>query len=343
MLRRFAFLAVIVLVEIGLVLMAAPGVAHEVGYLRELGNGKLAAVECLPFVERREVELRVGEVGLRGDLYEARRPDSVARRLGGSAAVGGGAAGGVVLLHGSSVYGRRLPLYPALAHELARAGYHVLAIDLRGFGESDDPAVLEDPASWDFPADAIAAVDSLLRWAPVDRSRVYLVGHSFGAGAALAAAQRDERIAKVVMIGPTRRYTERFLRPGAPDSAYYVQRWRRTMQLPREVPYPVMVAVARTQNVEHYAGGPYVPRVPVLLTDAAREDPRDLDSLRAVARRMGPIATHVTTPGTDHYLHTARLLREPHRWAPERLASTPCYNRDVLRGFVSGVDRWLRG
>jgi pimeloyl-ACP methyl ester carboxylesterase len=327
MLRRFVVLCAIGLVEIGLVLMAAPGVAHELGYLRELGNGKLAAVECLPFVERREVALAAGGVRLRGDLYEAS---------------GLGPAPGIVLLHGSSVYGRRLPLYPALAYELSRAGYHVLAIDLRGFGESDDPAVLDDAASWDFPADAIAAVDSLLRWAPVDSSRVYLMGHSFGAGAALAAAQRDARIAKVVMIGPTRRYTERFLRPGAPDSAYYVQRWRRTMQLPREVPYPVMVEVARTQNVEHYAGGPYVPRVPVLLTDAAREDPRDLDSLRAVARRMGPIATHITTPGTDHYLHTARLLRESHRWAPERLASTACYNRDVLRGFVSEVDRWLR-
>ena len=144
------------------------------------------------------------------------------------------------------------------------------------------------------------------------------------------------------MIGPTRRYTERFLRPGAPDSAYYVERWQRDMRLAAQVPYETMVEVAQRQNVEHYADGRYMTRVPVLLTDAEREDPRDLASLREVAMAMGPAATYWTTPGTDHYLHTSRMLREPHRWAPERLAATACYNRDVMVGFVKYLDAWLR-
>jgi pimeloyl-ACP methyl ester carboxylesterase len=331
--RRVGMLVVGVLAG-GLAAAILPGVRREVGRLRALGDGRLATVTCLPFVERREVELESGGLRLRGDLYRA------AGRVGGRADT---PAPGIVLLHGSSVHGRRLPLYPALAHELTRSGYHVLAIDLRGFGESEDPPVLDDPAGWDFAADAIAAVDSLLRWAAVDSSRIHLVGHSFGAGPALEAAQRDPRIAKVVMIGPTRRYTERFLRPGAPDSAYYVERWQRDMRLPAQVPYETMVEVAQRQNVEHYADGRYPTRVPVLLTDGEREDPRDLASLRDVAMRMGPAATHWTTPGTDHYLHTSRLLREPYRWAPERLASTACYNDQVLGSFVEELDRWLAG
>lgn len=319
-------LAGAVLLVAALAMAASTGLGHEMGYLRRLGNGELAAVRCLPFVKRREVELAVQGLTLRGDLYgapEARKP-------------------GIVLLHGSSVHGRRLPLYPALATELVRAGYHVLAIDLRGFGESEDPAVLADPAGWEFPADAATAVDSLIAWANVDASRIYLVGHSFGAGPAIAAAQRDRRISKVVMIGPTRRLTERFLRTGAADSAYYVERWQRDMRLPDRVPYETIVEILRDENVEQYADGPYETRVPVLLADGAQEDPRDLESLRGVAERMGPIATYWTTPGTDHYLHTAQMLREPHRWAPERLARIPCYNREVMRGFVAYVDDWLR-
>lgn len=328
-----AMLAAVTILVGGLAAGMLPGVLREVGHLRTLGNGRLGSVRCLPFVERREVELESGGLRLRGDLYRANG------RADGRADA---AAPGIVLLHGSSVHGRRLPLYPALAYELTRSGYHVLAIDLRGFGESDDPAALDDPAAWDFAGDAIAAVDSLLRWAAVDTSRIYLVGHSFGAGPALAAAQRDPRIAKVVMIGPTRRYTERFLTPGAPDSAYYVERWQRDMRLPAQVPYETMVEVAQRQNVEHYADGRYRTRVPVLLTDGEREDPTDLASLRNVAMRMGSSATYWTTPGTDHYLHTARMLREPHRWAPERLASAACYNRDVMGGFVQYLNAWLR-
>lgn len=330
MTRRTAIgtLAVLVLV-MAVAARLWPGVRAELGYLRRLGNGDLGDVACVFRPERREVALESDGLTLRGDLYPPRAAtDSLPPAI--------------VLLHGSSTAGRRLPLYPSLAHELAGQGYTVLSIDLRAFGESEDPARLDDPASWDFAADAIAAIDSLLRWAPVDTSRIYVVGHSFGAGPGLEAAQRDGRIAKVVLIGPSRRRQERFSRPGAPDSAYYVERWQRDMELPAQVPYDVMVEVTRPNDVENFANGTYTTRVPVLLTDGEHEDPRDLAFLRDVARRMGPAATYWTTPATDHYLHTARLIREPHRWATEDLASVPCYNREVLGGFVDAVDRWLR-
>jgi hypothetical protein len=114
------------------------------------------------------------------------------------------------------------------------------------------------------------------------------------------------------------------------------------MRLAAQVPYDVMVEAGRPHDVENYANGTYTARVPVLLTDGEHEDPRDLAFLRDVAARMGPETDYWTTPGTDHYLHTDRLIHEPHRWATDYLRNVPCYDERVLGGFVTAVDRWLR-
>lgn len=84
-----------------------------------------------------------------------------------------------------------------LAGPLLAAGMHVLLLDARCHGRSDDDEVASMPM---FAED----VDSGLTWLrqrdDVDRSRLVLVGHSVGAGASLLVASRDSSVAAVVSI-----------------------------------------------------------------------------------------------------------------------------------------------
>lgn len=84
-----------------------------------------------------------------------------------------------------------------LAGPLLAAGIHVLLLDARCHGRSDDDEFVSMPR---FAED----VDSGLTWLrqrdDVDRSRLVLVGHSVGAGACLLVASRDSSVAAVVSI-----------------------------------------------------------------------------------------------------------------------------------------------
>lgn len=84
-----------------------------------------------------------------------------------------------------------------LAGPLLAAGMHVLLLDARCHGRSDDDEFVSMPR---FAED----VDSGLTWLrqrdDVDRSRLVLVGHSVGAGACLLVASRDSSVAAVVSI-----------------------------------------------------------------------------------------------------------------------------------------------
>ena len=101
----------------------------------------------------------------------------------------------VVMLHGwvASAYSFR--------HELAalpELGAHCLAADLRGFGLSDKPS-----ARHSYTLDAyVADLDALLD--QVASRRVVLMGHSMGAGIALAyALSRPDRVRGLVLVCPT--------------------------------------------------------------------------------------------------------------------------------------------
>ncbi len=84
-----------------------------------------------------------------------------------------------------------------LADPLLAAGMHVLLLDARCHGRSDDDEFVSMPR---FAED----VDSGLTWLrqrdDVDRLRLVLVGHSVGAGASLLVASRDHTVAAVVSI-----------------------------------------------------------------------------------------------------------------------------------------------
>jgi pimeloyl-ACP methyl ester carboxylesterase len=97
-----------------------------------------------------------------------------------------------ILIHG---YSEDRSTMSSLAWRLAQNGYAVLAVDVRGHGENRTPF---DPEG--INEDIKAAVEFARASALVDGSRLVLIGHSMGAGAAMRYAMRDPRIAATVMI-----------------------------------------------------------------------------------------------------------------------------------------------
>lgn len=109
----------------------------------------------------------------------------------------------VVLVHGSGPLDRDQNVFNhkqflVLADHLARRGIAVLRYDKRGIGKSG--GVYKDATSFDFAADAEAAVRFLRGRAEVDTRRIGILGHSEGGLIAPLVAQRDPGLAFVVML-----------------------------------------------------------------------------------------------------------------------------------------------
>lgn len=98
----------------------------------------------------------------------------------------------VLLLHG---FLDAAATWELVAAPIARAGYDVIAPDLRGFGESGR---VPEGGYYYFP-DYVADVEDLVR--QLDPSWLAVVGHSMGGGvASLFTGTRPERVAKLVVM-----------------------------------------------------------------------------------------------------------------------------------------------
>jgi epoxide hydrolase A/B len=111
----------------------------------------------------------------------------------------------VVLLHGFP------ELWYSWRHQLpalADAGYHAVAPDLRGYGETDAPEAIEDYSMMNMTADVVGLLDAM------DAERAVIVGHDWGANIAWDLAQLyPRRVAAVVALSVP--YTPR---PPAPTT-----------------------------------------------------------------------------------------------------------------------------
>src|ERR1051326_2265741 len=96
----------------------------------------------------------------------------------------------VVLLHG---FPDSSHLWRRQISALVDGGLRAIAPDLRGFGESDRPAAVEDYSLARSVADVVALLDAL----EIDRAHV--VGHDWGAVVAwLVASHVPERVERLV-------------------------------------------------------------------------------------------------------------------------------------------------
>lgn len=103
-----------------------------------------------------------------------------------------GAGDPVILLHG----------FPELNHSwrhqlpaLAASGYHAVAPDLRGYGESDAPPEVSDYALPNLVGDIVGLLDAL------GVERAHMVGHDWGGSIAwVMAARMPERLRSLVIL-----------------------------------------------------------------------------------------------------------------------------------------------
>ncbi len=121
---------------------------------------------------------------------------------------GEGTVPGVVLLH---MYCGTRKDWTTLAPRLVAEGYAVLALDLRGHGESKaggkvDMEKLEIKEGMALAArmvlDAQAAVAALKREKRVDPKRLWIVGGSLGANVAVAYVAEDRTVRGAVLLSP---------------------------------------------------------------------------------------------------------------------------------------------
>ncbi|MEK7867627.1 MAG: alpha/beta fold hydrolase [Planctomycetota bacterium] len=113
--------------------------------------------------------------------------------------------GGVVLLH---MLGRTRADWAQLTPELTKAGLDVLAIDLRGHGQSSARSWKDftDAEFQGLVVDAASAVKALRARPSVANKPVLLIGGSIGANAAVRLAAQDATITGVVALSPGLEY-----------------------------------------------------------------------------------------------------------------------------------------
>lgn len=110
----------------------------------------------------------------------------------------------IILVGGSAATDRDetvagVPIFAQLAGSLAEAGYVVVRYDKRGAGQSGGRT--EVATLGDFAEDVRAVVQFLRNRKDVDSNRIAVFGYSEGAAVGLIAADREKRIAALVLAG----------------------------------------------------------------------------------------------------------------------------------------------
>ncbi|MGH9829766.1 MAG: alpha/beta fold hydrolase, partial [Blastocatellia bacterium] len=100
----------------------------------------------------------------------------------------------VILLHGGLIHDRSSWHNAGFVERLSKE-FSVIAIDLRGHGDSDAPERPEDYSAGKLLADVQAVADAC------GAGRFILWGYSFGGTVALQAASRSERVIAAVIGG----------------------------------------------------------------------------------------------------------------------------------------------
>jgi len=281
-----------------------------------IGRGHLRNVRLLAWDPSRRVSFQVGGLRIEGSLYSGR---------------GSTRGPALVLLHGSSRPARKEALIQVLARKFYERGYAVLTFDFQGYGESEDPSDHHQAGAFDFVQDTHKALDFLLAQPGIDPERLYFLGHSLGAGVALALQSEDSRVKKMVLVGPPRRLKAQFLQAGDSDQRRWLSEWEADMKRSTPLNLQLKLDSYRRFDIEEYIPQFQKPgHLPLFIIQSGREDPEDQAFLEKVVAQMTPEVHYWNIPRTDHYLNTRLIGR------------LPFYNMQIMDPFVQRVDQWLR-
>lgn len=233
---------------------------------------------------------------------------------------------GIIIVHGASISGRKLPLYRIMAKKFADNGNIVLTFDARGAGESEtfNESGIESFAY----NDTIDAIEYLLSIKNVDSSRIYIICHSGGCYQGAKAALQNEKIKKIVLIGPPRRVESRVLDKNAPDLLYFWKRYNTDKKVNISLDeYYYMVA-----NSLGYLNRLYFSEkhIPVLLIDGELENYDDKGYLKNIFINMKEPVKYVTINNTGHYANTTSF------------GEMMLYNDKIMDNLVKIIDNWIR-
>jgi pimeloyl-ACP methyl ester carboxylesterase len=243
---------------------------------------------------------------------------------------------GIILLHGNTPLGRKLAIYKILAEKLRKRGYLVLTMDFAGFGESDDPFSVGTKEALDETKDVDAAIKYFKTLINLDQDRIYVIGHSGGADAAVGLCIKDPNVQGVILIGPPRRVAERSQDPR--DQDYF---WERAKRSRREVygkEFPAwftkemflaMQFPIPKEDEDYLDYFSQKVHKPILLIDGELESDKDKIYLQKAFDKLSEPKEYITIENSDHYFNT------------KNLDCFVFYDKKVISKAVNTIDRWI--
>ena len=197
------------------------------------------------------------------------------------------------------------------AHQLAQAGYVVLAPDLRGFGERTDIALDgKYHCDWNLVSATMAgvtplgrnlwdlqrALDVLTAHPLVDPDRIAVAGLSYGGTCALFLAAIDDRVTAAVVSG-------------------YLSSWRAAHAVPWNM-CGSQVLPGQLGAIEHLDLGALVAPRPLLVESGTDDVIFPVDAARATVAGLRRVYAHLGSPaGIEH-----DVFDGDHRWHGTQVA-----------------------
>jgi pimeloyl-ACP methyl ester carboxylesterase len=233
----------------------------------------------------------------------------------------------ILFIHGSEKDGRRSALTRLLASRLRADGFPVLALDLPGFGESEDP-VLPLAKDFRFEDAVVRAARYAVKSNMAQPGRIVYAGHSLGAGVVLRASRIKPQPSSVVAIGAPITQ-DRFERYGRSWQRRFAEERLRDMELvPDEQSLDVLGSYLVEMDPAAQLGKGGLP--PVLIVYGELEADYSVPILR----------DHLAATNTHNGLYV--VPRAPHSYyitdGPWGLVF---YNRDMLNSLAKAIEDWI--
>ncbi len=242
---------------------------------------------------------------------------------------------GIILLHGNTPLGRKLPFYEVLSTKLAERGYIVITIDFAGFGESGDPFQFNTIEALDSTKEVFAALTYLKSLRNLEEGNISIIGHSGGAEAAIPFGINEDDIKSIVAIGPPRRVRER--RTSLEDREYFWERAKKTRKTLYNKDFPEWYTIDLWQKLSYGREmDSYIDyfsqkgHKPIFLIDGELETEKDRTYLKNYHLKIKEPKRYSTIKNSDHYGNT--FMRK----------GIIFYNKKVIDDLASVIDSWLR-